>query len=44
MNQRQMYRKGKLSKDRIQRLEAIEFIWCRQDLLGMKCTRDWLAT
>jgi len=26
-----MYRKGKLSKDRILKLEAIGFIWCRQD-------------
>ena len=26
-----MYRKGKLSHDRIQRLEAIGFIWCRQE-------------
>jgi len=31
MTQRQLYRKGKLSPDRIQRLEAIGFIWCRQD-------------
>jgi len=26
-----MYRKGRLSPDRIQRLEAIGFIWCRQE-------------
>jgi hypothetical protein len=31
MTQRQMYRKGKLSRDRIQRLETIGFIWCRQE-------------
>jgi hypothetical protein len=31
MTQRQMYRKGKLSPDRIQRLEAIGFVWCRQE-------------
>ena len=31
MTQRQMYRKGKLSQGRIQRLEAIGFIWCRQE-------------
>jgi len=31
MTQRQMYRKGKLSEDRIGRLEAIGFIWCRQE-------------
>ena len=31
MTQRQMYRKGKLSHDRVQRLEAIGFIWCRQE-------------
>ena len=31
MTQRQMHRKGKLSPDRIQRLEAIGFIWCRQE-------------
>jgi len=30
MTQRQMYRKSKLTCDRIQRLEAIGFIWCRQ--------------
>ena len=26
-----MFRKGKLSHDRVQRLETIGFIWCRQD-------------
>jgi hypothetical protein len=31
MTQRQMCRKGKLSQDRVQRLEAIGFIWCRQE-------------
>ena len=31
MTQRQMNRKGKLSQDRIQKLEAIGFVWCRQD-------------
>jgi hypothetical protein len=31
MTQRQMYRKGKLSRDRIQRLEDTGFIWCRQE-------------
>jgi hypothetical protein len=31
MNQQQMYRKGKLSKDRIQWLEDTGFFWCRQD-------------
>ena len=31
MTQRQMYRKRKLSPDRVQRLEAIGFIWCRQE-------------
>jgi hypothetical protein len=31
MTQRQMYRKGKLSQDRILKLEAIGFIWCRQE-------------
>jgi len=31
MTQRQMHRKGNLTKDRIQKLEAIGFIWCRQD-------------
>jgi hypothetical protein len=31
MPQRQMYRKWKLSEDWIQRLEAIGFIWCRQE-------------
>jgi hypothetical protein len=31
MTQRQMYQKGKLAEDRIQRLEAIGFIWCRQE-------------
>jgi hypothetical protein len=31
MTQRQMYRKGKLSGDRIQRLETIGFVWCRQE-------------
>jgi hypothetical protein len=30
MTQRQMYRKGKLSEDRVRRLEAIGFVWCRQ--------------
>jgi hypothetical protein len=32
MTQRQMYRKGKLSQDRILRLEAIGFVWSRQEL------------
>ena len=27
----QVYRKGKLSRNRIQRLEVIGFVWCRQD-------------
>ena len=31
MTQRQMYRKRKLSQDRNQWLEAIGFIWCRQE-------------
>jgi Helicase associated domain len=31
MTQRQMYRKGKLSQNRFRRLEAIGFIWCRQE-------------
>ena len=31
MTQRQMYRKGKLSHDRVQSLETIGFIWCRQE-------------
>jgi len=31
MTQRQMFRKGKLSQNRVQRLEAIGFIWCRQE-------------
>jgi hypothetical protein len=31
MTQRQMYRKGKLSQYRVQRLEAIGFVWYRQD-------------
>jgi hypothetical protein len=31
MTQRQRYRKGKLSQDRIQKLEAIGLIWCRQE-------------
>jgi hypothetical protein len=26
-----MYRKGKLSQNRFRRLEAIGFIWCRQE-------------
>ena len=30
MTQRQMFRKGKPTEDRVQRLEAIGFIWCRQ--------------
>jgi hypothetical protein len=31
MTQRQMNRKGELSQDRTQELEAIGFIWCRQN-------------
>ena len=31
MTQKQMYRKVKLSQDRILKLEAIGFIWCRQE-------------
>jgi len=31
MIQRQMYREEKLSQDRIEQLEAIGFIWCRQE-------------
>ena len=31
MTQRQMHRKGELSQNRVQRLEAIGFIWCRQE-------------
>jgi hypothetical protein len=30
MTQRQMYRKGQLTQNRIQRLETIGFVWCRQ--------------
>jgi hypothetical protein len=31
MTQRQIHRKGNLTKDRIQSLEVIGFIWCRQE-------------